>query len=245
MLTVPQPASDEGPFSRVVGHVWCQHTWWWSIQVPERRRPSEGRRSSVTSEWCREWPILSEDAWRNLNKFINVDPYATFIFIIFLYLYNMLNETRVLGRIGGIEEGWIRSQAINTVREIKSAPISDHFFLFRFYIQVRCFTLFTIPFFSPPPTMSLNLNATFVGSSSDLTASQLYAGLNVDFSQLNWFETQWMAWYIWIGNPLIATGIASFILHEVRSLILFFRHKTDPVVCTDRLFWSLHTVDDH
>jgi hypothetical protein len=92
--------------------------------------------------------------------------------------------------------------------------------------------------------MSLNLNATFVGSSSDLTASQLYAGLNVDSSRLNWFETQWMAWYIWIGNPLIATGIASFILHEVRSLILF-RHKTDPVVCTDRLFRSLHTVDDH
>jgi methylsterol monooxygenase len=73
--------------------------------------------------------------------------------------------------------------------------------------------------------MSLNLNATFVGSSGDFTASQLYAGLNVDFSQLNWFERQWMAWYIWIGNPLIATGIASFILHEVRSLLVPFRQR--------------------
>jgi methylsterol monooxygenase len=65
--------------------------------------------------------------------------------------------------------------------------------------------------------MSLNFNATFVGSSGDLTASQLYSNSNIDFAQLNWFEEQWMAWYLWIGNPLIATGIASFILHEVRS----------------------------
>ncbi|KAI0288729.1 hypothetical protein BC826DRAFT_1107481 [Russula brevipes] len=63
----------------------------------------------------------------------------------------------------------------------------------------------------------MSLNATFVGPSSHHTASQLYATLNIDFTQLNWFERQWMAWYIWIGNPLIATGIASFILHEVRS----------------------------
>jgi hypothetical protein len=93
--------------------------------------------------------------------------------------------------------------------------------------------------------MSLNLNATFAGSSGDLTASQLYAGLNLDYAQLNWFESQWMAWYMWIGNPLIATGIASFILHEVHSLLVLFRRKTEPVACADRLFWSLHTVDHH
>lgn len=90
--------------------------------------------------------------------------------------------------------------------------------------------------------MTFNVNATFVGSSGDLTASQLYAGLNVDFTQLNWFERHWMAWYMWIGNPLIATGIASFILHEVCSLILFGQ-KTDPVACADRLLRSVHTVD--
>lgn len=45
-------------------------------------------------------------------------------------------------------------------------------------------------------------------------ASMLYA--NVDFSQLNWIETQWAAWYMWIGNPVIATGLMSFLLHEVR-----------------------------
>jgi len=93
--------------------------------------------------------------------------------------------------------------------------------------------------------MSFDFNATFVGPSSDLTASQLYAGLSVDFAQLNWFERQWMAWYMWIGNPLIATGIASFILHEVRFLLIPFRQKTNPAAYADRLFRSLHTVAHH
>ena len=59
----------------------------------------------------------------------------------------------------------------------------------------------------------MSFNATVVGS--HLTASQLYATLNVDYSQINWLERQWMAWYLWIGNPVIATGIAAFIMHEV------------------------------
>ncbi|OCH85077.1 C4-methyl sterol oxidase [Obba rivulosa] len=45
------------------------------------------------------------------------------------------------------------------------------------------------------------------------SAELLYA--NVDFSQLNWFELQWASWYMWIGNPVIATGLMSFLLHEI------------------------------
>jgi methylsterol monooxygenase len=44
-------------------------------------------------------------------------------------------------------------------------------------------------------------------------AEQLYQG--TDFSSLNWLEKQWAAWYIWLGNPIIATGLMSFLLHEV------------------------------
>ncbi|KAH9927603.1 C4-methyl sterol oxidase [Fomitopsis serialis] len=44
-------------------------------------------------------------------------------------------------------------------------------------------------------------------------AEVLYA--NTDFSKLNWFEVQWAAWYIWLGNPIIATGLMSFLLHEI------------------------------
>ena len=45
--------------------------------------------------------------------------------------------------------------------------------------------------------------------------TDLYAG--TDFTSLNWLERQWVAWYIWIGNPVVATGLASFLLHEVCS----------------------------
>ncbi|KAI0699497.1 C-4 methyl sterol oxidase [Cerioporus squamosus] len=47
------------------------------------------------------------------------------------------------------------------------------------------------------------------------TAQQLYANAGIDFSNLSWLEVQWAAWYLWIGNPIIATGLASFLLHEI------------------------------
>ncbi|TFK38449.1 C4-methyl sterol oxidase [Crucibulum laeve] len=53
-------------------------------------------------------------------------------------------------------------------------------------------------------------NATAVSTPFD---DPLYAG--TDFSSLNWFEQQWVAWYVWVGNPIIATGLASFLLHEI------------------------------
>ncbi|TDL20421.1 C4-methyl sterol oxidase [Rickenella mellea] len=45
------------------------------------------------------------------------------------------------------------------------------------------------------------------------TAAFLYA--NTNFSKLNWLEQQWVAWYLWIGNPAIATGLMSFLMHEI------------------------------
>ncbi|KAI0739612.1 C-4 methyl sterol oxidase [Daedaleopsis nitida] len=47
------------------------------------------------------------------------------------------------------------------------------------------------------------------------TAHQLYANADIDFSKLNWLETQWAAWYLWIDNPIIATGLMSFLIHEI------------------------------
>lgn len=44
--------------------------------------------------------------------------------------------------------------------------------------------------------------------------ADLYTG--TDPSSLNFFERAWMQWYIYWGNPVIATGIMSFLLHEVR-----------------------------
>jgi hypothetical protein len=89
----------------------------------------------------------------------------------------------------------------------------------------------------------MSFNATVVGSHNDFTAFQLYASLNVDYSQINWFERQWMAWYLWIGNPVIATGLASLILHEVCLVDSISRKTLTRLV--DRLFRSLHTMDHH
>ncbi|GAA5887660.1 hypothetical protein JCM6882_001487 [Rhodosporidiobolus microsporus] len=41
----------------------------------------------------------------------------------------------------------------------------------------------------------------------------LYAGM--DLSQLNWAEQAWANWYNYIGSPVLATGIMSFVMHEV------------------------------
>jgi len=67
----------------------------------------------------------------------------------------------------------------------------------------------------------------------------LYAG--VDFTSLSWLEQQWAAWYVWIGNPIIATGLASFLLHEVCPLGLFRCSTADK--SQDCLLWTQYPLD--
>lgn len=74
-------------------------------------------------------------------------------------------------------------------------------------ISVRLFLLSTI----------MTFNATTVAAAAahaaQTTTQQLYA--NIDLTKLSWLEQMWAAWYIWIDNPIIATGLMSFLLHEV------------------------------
>jgi methylsterol monooxygenase len=58
----------------------------------------------------------------------------------------------------------------------------------------------------------MSFNSTATPSAYD----SLYLG--TDYLSLNWFEQQWVSWYVAIGNPALATGIASFMLHEVLLL---------------------------
>ena len=58
-------------------------------------------------------------------------------------------------------------------------------------------------------------NGTAAIPAHQMTSAQLYANAGTDFTNLSWVEQQWAAWYLWIGNPAIATGLASFLLHEV------------------------------
>ncbi|KAG6826697.1 hypothetical protein H0H92_014813 [Tricholoma furcatifolium] len=54
------------------------------------------------------------------------------------------------------------------------------------------------------------------------SASDPYAA--TDFTSLNWLEQQWTAWYIMIGNSVIATGLMGFLHHEA----YFRRWKLQP-----------------
>ncbi|GAA95707.1 uncharacterized protein L969DRAFT_615736 [Mixia osmundae IAM 14324] len=58
--------------------------------------------------------------------------------------------------------------------------------------------------------------------------NDIYAG--VDFDSLNWLERQWAAWYVFIGDPVLATGIMSFLLHEV-----FYFGRCVPWIIVDRI----------
>ena len=74
------------------------------------------------------------------------------------------------------------------------------------------------------------------------TSQEVYTG--TDFNSLNWFEKQWASWYLLIGNPVIATGLASFLLHEVSiSQVEFYKYSSCYVAVG--VLWSLRTVDYH
>lgn len=53
----------------------------------------------------------------------------------------------------------------------------------------------------------------FIKSTQENDVASLYAG--VDLARLNWLEQAWVRWYQYIGNTTVATGIMSFVLHEV------------------------------
>ena len=51
-------------------------------------------------------------------------------------------------------------------------------------------------------------------TASALTATELlYA--DTDFTQLTWLERLWVQWYTSFNDPAIATGLMSFLLHEI------------------------------
>lgn len=61
-----------------------------------------------------------------------------------------------------------------------------------------------------------NLNSTIsaiTNPTTDYLAQDLYKG--VDASSLTFAEQWWVKWYLYWGNPVLATGIMSFLMHEV------------------------------
>lgn len=68
-------------------------------------------------------------------------------------------------------------------------------------------------------------------------AAQLYAAAGTQFSQLNFFEQWWAAWYLWIADPTIATGLMSFVMHEV-GVSLVSERESALTHGPDGLLWS-------
>jgi len=63
--------------------------------------------------------------------------------------------------------------------------------------------------------MSFNATGLFTPAGQHLSAAELYASTGTDFSSLSQVEQWWAQWYLYIGDPVIATGLMSFILHEI------------------------------
>ena len=66
--------------------------------------------------------------------------------------------------------------------------------------------------------MAQSWNQTLTSLTDRLTghptsAAELYKG--TDTTQLTSPERLWMDWYLFWGNPVIATGVMSFMLHEI------------------------------
>jgi methylsterol monooxygenase len=54
----------------------------------------------------------------------------------------------------------------------------------------------------------------FAPMNATVAQNTLYGGISLP--SLNWLERMWASYYIYMGNPVVATGVMSFVLHEVR-----------------------------
>lgn len=71
----------------------------------------------------------------------------------------------------------------------------------------------------------MSFNATLLAPKAvHPTAAELYGAAGTDFDTLSTLETWWAQWYLYFGDPVIATGLLSFLLHEVRSVFFLGCH---------------------
>ncbi|KAH9810660.1 hypothetical protein DFH28DRAFT_932768 [Melampsora americana] len=59
---------------------------------------------------------------------------------------------------------------------------------------------------------AFNVTSNLLFQSTHQITSKLYS--DTDLTKLTYLEELWVRWYIWWGNPVIATGVMSFLLHE-------------------------------
>ncbi|KAK8090905.1 C-4 sterol methyl oxidase [Apiospora phragmitis] len=78
------------------------------------------------------------------------------------------------------------------------------------------------------------INATLTGLTGALSQPDTYLGVFEEVTkqniQLNVIERAWAAWYLWMQNDTLATGIMSFVMHEV-----FYFGRCIPWMIIDRM----------
>ncbi|GAA5821822.1 hypothetical protein JCM11251_001041 [Rhodosporidiobolus azoricus] len=75
-----------------------------------------------------------------------------------------------------------------------------------------------------------NATVLFTEASKRNTHPDLYAGVHA--ASLSSLEYAWMRYYSWWGNPILATGVFSFALHE----IVYFG-RCLPFILIDSMGW--------
>jgi hypothetical protein len=88
---------------------------------------------------------------------------------------------------------------------------------------------------------SAMFNQTVQVDVAETIAKQLYANVNIE--ALSWAEKSWVNWYLWIGDPSVATGLMSFIMHEVSSFLKCLAVSRILIAFEDRLFWKMYSLD--
>ncbi|KAK8052075.1 methylsterol monooxygenase [Apiospora hydei] len=77
------------------------------------------------------------------------------------------------------------------------------------------------------------INATLAGLTGAFSQPDTYLGVFEEVTkqniQLNVVERAWAAWYLWMQNDILATGIMSFVMHEV-----FYFGRCIPWMIIDR-----------
>ncbi|CAO2647807.1 Nn.00g087290.m01.CDS01 [Neocucurbitaria sp. VM-36] len=58
---------------------------------------------------------------------------------------------------------------------------------------------------------------------------------------LNYFEKMWLAWYTWMGNDVLATGIMSFVIHET----LYFGRSLPWIIIDTIPYFRRYKIQQH
>ncbi|KAF3119043.1 C-4 sterol methyl oxidase [Orbilia oligospora] len=81
-------------------------------------------------------------------------------------------------------------------------------------------------------------NTTFVPDGATYWAH--YDHISEINGSFNIFEKMWAAWYAWIANDVLATGIMSFVMHE----LVYFGRSLPWMICDAIPYFQKWKIQD-